>query len=231
MNTVVAIHQPNYLPWLGYFWKLARADFFVFLDDVQFTKGGYTNRVQIDAAGEARWLTLPVRVHLGQRIDEITLSRPDWRAAHLDTLATHYRRAPHFATIRDWLHDAFASAPERHLGAINRHLIEKTAAALKLETRLFSSSALDTGTAQGTARLVRIVEAAAPGATYLAGRGADAYQDQVAFSQAGIALARTDFDPAPYDQGHDGFLPGLSVIDAAFRLGWDATAALLRARP
>ena len=228
---IVAIHQPNYLPWLGYFAKMARADIFVFLDDVQFTKGGYTNRVQIDGRGEARWLTVPVRVSLGQRIDEIMPSRPDWRGAHLDTIATYYRDAAHYRTVRDWLTQTYEAAPAGSLAAINRHLIEAAAARLGVAPRLLGSSALDVKGAEATARLVRIVEAVAPGGTYLAGRGGETYQDPAAFADAGIALARSDSAVIPYDQGRSAFLPGLSVLDAAFRIGWDATAALVHPKP
>ena len=224
---VVAIHQPNYLPWLGYFAKMARADIFVFLDDVQFTKGGYTNRVQIDGGGEARWLTVPVRVSLGQRVNEIMPSRPDWRGAHLDTIATYYRDAAHYRTARDWLAETYDAAPDDNLAAINRHLIEATAARLGVAPRLLASSALDAGGAEASARLVRIVEVVAPGGTYLAGRGGETYQDPAAFANAGIGLARTDFQAIPYDQGRAAFLPGLSFLDAAFRIGWEGAAALV----
>ena len=62
MNRVVAIHQPNFFPWLGYFDKIARSDVFIFLDDVQFPKTGgvWSNRVKILIGGEARWSTAPI---------------------------------------------------------------------------------------------------------------------------------------------------------------------------
>src|SRR5688572_22703540 len=102
---VVAIHQPNFLPWLGYFDKLARVEVFVFLDHVQFQKkgGNWANRVRMLAGGDqASWVTVPVvRSYHGVRaINEIEIdeSRP-WRSKLLKTIESSYRRAPAYAEV------------------------------------------------------------------------------------------------------------------------------------
>ena len=75
----VAIHQPNYLPWMGYFHKMHHADVFIFLDDVQFTKGSHINRVKILSGKGPRWLTVPVvKVKLGQNIIDVRPSSNNW---------------------------------------------------------------------------------------------------------------------------------------------------------
>jgi len=85
--SIVSIHQPNYFPWLGYFYKIVNSDVFVFLDNVQFSKNSYINRVQIYGKDEkVRWLTVPVSVHLGQLIEEVHPSSIDWRSKHLDII-------------------------------------------------------------------------------------------------------------------------------------------------
>ena len=100
-EVVVAVHQPNFLPWLGYFDKLARCDVFVLLDNVQFPKksGTWMNRVRLLVGGEPAWVTIPVvRAYHGlRRIDEMAIdeSRP-WRRKLLATIEQSYRRAPHF---------------------------------------------------------------------------------------------------------------------------------------
>ncbi len=227
-RAAVAIHQPNYLPWLGYFWKMAQADIFVFLDNVQFTKGGYTNRAQIDASGQARWLSVPVTTRLGMPIDQIRPSRPDWRAAHLDTLATYYAKAPAYREVRDWLAEEYERAPATDLAAINRSLVEAVAAALGLKARFVASSEIPTGDADSDMRLVRIVEHLAPGGVYLSGKGGDNYQNAERFAEAGLELRQSDYPMPRYDQGGHDFLGGLSALDAAFRLGWAGAAELLR---
>ena len=67
---IVAIHQPNYLPWLGYFYKMVKADIFVLLDNVQYEKNGYTNRCQIKTPQGPFWLTLPIKRKFPQMINE-----------------------------------------------------------------------------------------------------------------------------------------------------------------
>src|ERR1043165_5716491 len=90
---IVAIHQPNYFPWLGYFAKMARSDAFVFLDDVQYSKNSYINRVQIKGK---EWLTVPVSHHLGDPINRVQCADPRWRAKHLDKLRATYAKTAHF---------------------------------------------------------------------------------------------------------------------------------------
>lgn len=87
---IVAIHQPNYLPWLGYFQKIAQSDIFVFLDDVQFTKGGYTNRVHIAESLTPGWLPIPARPKLGTSIDMIKVNA-SWCSEHLAKFRSAYR--------------------------------------------------------------------------------------------------------------------------------------------
>ena len=80
----VAIHQPQYLPWLGYLAKWAAADLFIFLDIVQYEKNGWQNRNRIKTRDGARWLTVPVRAHLGAPISDIAIDVVQaWRRRHL----------------------------------------------------------------------------------------------------------------------------------------------------
>jgi hypothetical protein len=225
---VVAIHQPNYLPWLGYFRKIAMADVFVFLDDVQFSKHGYTNRVQILAEGEPRWLTVPVSGHLGDPINRVWPARKDWPRAHLDALRTRYKAAPEFRAAWPMISELFASLPQADIGTINRHLVIKLAEALGLARHFVCASAIPVDSAMGDDRLVNLVASIAPDACYLSGKGGANYQDPEKFRRAGLGFRYLDFVHPRYDQDiGDGFFQGLSVLDALFRLGWDRTAALV----
>lgn len=225
--TIVAIHQPNYAPWLGYFYKMARADLFVFLDDVQFSKQSYINRVKILGASGPRWLTQPAKVRLGQAIGEVVPARRDWAQAHLDTLRNSYVRAAAFKAVWPDIQGLYERLPEGDLAAINQTLIVRLAARLGVARNFRRSSDIDTGARSGDDRLVAIVAALAPGGAYLSGKGGAGYQDEAKFASAGLSLAYTDYDHPVYEQGDRDFVAGLSVLDAVFHLGWNAAAALI----
>ncbi len=98
---IVAIHQPNFCPWLGYFAKILRSDLFVLLDDVQFSKNSWTNRVRIKTPQGAQWLSVPVLTtgRFGQPITEVEINdRVKWRQKVLKSIEANYARAAHFQT-------------------------------------------------------------------------------------------------------------------------------------
>ncbi|PIR50149.1 hypothetical protein COU79_01025, partial [Candidatus Peregrinibacteria bacterium CG10_big_fil_rev_8_21_14_0_10_54_7] len=85
---IAAIHQPNYLPWSGYFHKMVKADVFVFLDNVQFTKNSYQNRAKIKGLRGEQWLTVPVKTSgsFGEMTNRIKVDNSqNWREKHLRT--------------------------------------------------------------------------------------------------------------------------------------------------
>jgi hypothetical protein len=222
---IVAIHQPNYAPWLGYFAKLARADVFVFLDDAQYSKNSYINRVQIDARGKPRWLTVPVQYQFGNPINRVQAAEADWRQTHLELLRTYYADARAREETSRLLRDVFAHLPISNIADSNQALIEALAGSLGLRQRFVRSSELVSGTERGDDRLIALLRAFGPNVTYLSGKGGANYQNPEKFSAAGIKLIYSDFVHPSYDQGHE-FLPGLSIFDALFRLGVERTAAL-----
>lgn len=230
MPATATIHQPNYLPWLGYFYKMAAADIFIFLDDAQFSKNSYINRVQVLSGDGARWLTVPVSVHLGDPINRVRPAREDWPARHLDTLAGLYRGAPAFRSVWPRVKDFFHCLPPGTLAESNRFLVERIAGELGLGCKFLAASELAVGALAGDDRLVALVAAAAPGGCYLSGRGGEKYQDPAKFSAAGLQFRYTDFQHPVYDQGRREFTPGLSIMDAVFRLGWAGAAGLLAAK-
>jgi hypothetical protein len=224
----VAIHQPNYLPWLGYFHKMAAADVFIFLDDVPFSKGSYTNRVKIMARGEGHWLTVPISVHLGDPINQVRVATSDWTSSHRIKLRSTYSKASAFDATWPRIEEILDGIPESDLATINRHLIEIIAGDLGLNCQFLASSEIDVKGATGDDRLVALVTAVSPDGTYLSGRGGEKYQSEYKFTDAGFGFRYANFVHPTYAQSDAPFVPGLSIIDAIFHLGWTATSDLIR---
>ncbi len=230
MTKVVAIHQPNFLPWLGYFDKLARADVFVLLDDAQFPKkqGNATNRVRLLVGGRAAFVTAPVvRSYHGvreireMRIDE---TRP-WRAKLLKTVETNYRPAPSFDEVKALVTELIKT-PTDNLAAYNEAGIRRLASALGLdESRLVRSSTLGVRSS-GTDRLIELTQAVG-GTAYLSGDGAGGYQEDEKFAEVGLDLTRQNFEHPDYPQPEQHPVHGLSIVDALMSCGIEGTRALL----
>lgn len=217
MAGLVAIHQPNFFPWLGYFDKIRRADAFIFLDQVDYPRAGsggmgsWVNRVRIAIQGEARWITCPARrVPLGSPIGAVRIDDAQpWRSKILRTLDANYRRAPAFDAAMSVL-SPLIETPEDNLATFNMHAIRTIATHLGIATRFVRQSELDHAGA-ATDLLISLVRAAG-GDAYLAGGGAAGYQQDDKFGEAGVGLVMQQFTPQPYGDPAR-FLPGLSVID------------------
>src|ERR671914_2812856 len=150
LRTLVAIHQPNFLPWLGYFDKIARADVFILMDNAQFPKTGgiWTNRVRMLVNREPAWLTVPVvRAYHGTRtIAEMRIddSKP-WRGKLLKTVRTNYARAPFLGEVMPHLTEILEYDTDC-LADFNVAAISRVAELLGLDGgRLLRGTALEVG--------------------------------------------------------------------------------------
>lgn len=230
--TVVAIHQPNFFPWLGFFNKWARADVFVLLDHVQFPKtaGNWINHVQILNAGKPLWMTAPVvRAYHGvRRIDETEINdSTDWREKTRRTWRAQYGRARCFHEAFPLLDPLLAVRAPR-LADYNLAVLAGLGRAIGLSTDRWRRSSTIGAAGTGTELLAALVKAVG-GTHYLAGGGAGGYQEDAVFAREGLGLVPQGFTPTPYAQrGTDVFVPGLSIVDALMNVGVEATARLAR---
>ena len=226
---IVAIHQPNFLPWLGYFNKIARADRFVFLERAQYSKGSYTNRVRILEQGAPAWLTQPLSKAFGKPIGDIEIADSEWPQKHLSRLRNAYGRAAAFSDVWQDLSEIYSSVPRGPLAGANRHMISAVSGRLGLSTDFVTDGELMAADLSGAERLVALLQACGTDVSYLSGRGGRNYQDEELFARANIPLLYVDYECPGYDQGTDEFMPGLSVLDSLFHLGWAGTAELIAA--
>ena len=233
MGKLVAIHQPNFFPWLGYFDKIARSDVFILLDHVQFQKTGGTwcNRVKLLLAGEARWVTAPMlrRFHGVQAICDVEF-QPDnpWRDKILKSLVTNYGKAPFFREIVDFLEPLLAS-PVDNLARYNGANIMAVSRLLGLSADKFRWSSEMAGDEHSNDMLISLTRAVG-GDAYMCGGGASGYQDDATFAAAGVRLIYQNFKHPVYAQiGSEEFSPGLSVIDALMNIGVAGVRTVLHA--
>lgn len=230
MKTVV-IHQPDFLPWLGFFHRLLKADLYIALDHAQLVTGtsrSWTHRDRIKTRAGVRWLSLSLEhAPLGTPISEARLAPGDaWREANLNLLRESYRDAPHFATIFPSLADLYRRPAER-LVDLTLASIDLVAGFLGITVPRQLSSALRPA-GRSNEMLAGLLREA--GAThYLSGTGARAYFDPAPFAAAGVEVVWQDFRHPVYPQLHGGaFEPALSAIDLLFNCGVERSREILR---
>lgn len=209
---LVACHQPNLLPWLGYFAKLAQADRFVLLDRVQFprtSRGTYTNRVQLMLGGQPAWLTVPVVREGVQAIGDVRIDDTQpWRRKAIRSIEQSYAKAPGFAEAMPLVRELLQLDTDR-IAVLNEEAIRRLAP--QDAHKLVRQSDLPAVDAAATDLLIGLVKAAG-GDTYLSGDGADGYQDEPKY-----AAARLGFRLLGFEHPDTGAPPGLSIVDALMR--------------
>jgi len=225
---LVTIHQPQFLPWLGYLDKIDQADAFIMLDTVQFKKNEWQNRNRIRTAKGWQWLTVPVLQHFGQRIDEVLINpTAAWKAQHLRALDMHYARAPYRNRYLAQLRELYA-APWNKLSDLNEATVQWLLEAYGITTpvhRAADYAARD----EPTDRLIDLCRAV--GATqYLAGPGAEHYMDTPRFESSGVRLNLQVFHHPIYRQVYEPFEPNLSALDLLLMQGPEALTTLRRMR-
>lgn len=228
----VALMQPTFLPWQGYFGLLAEADVFVFLDDFQFCRRSVHHRNRLFVGGAApAWLTLPVEhAHRAERpILREVRPRLDGAARRklLGALRHGYARSAYFGElypeVERWLERDWSD-----LASLNIAFIELASRWLGTAPRFERGSALGVRGARSN-RIADLLHRTGAG-TYLAARGSLAYMvEDGVFPLEGVDVHFQEFDPQPYPQRGEAFIPQLSVLDALFRVGPAATRELIAA--
>lgn len=216
----VAIHQPQYLPWLPYMLKIKHSDLFILLDTVDFQKNGLQNRNQIKTAQGAQWLTVPVRHQIGQKIQDVIIdSDLNWRRKHWQTLRQNYRKSSYFDLYAQELEELYTKKWDR-LNDFNIVFLKMLMRWMNIQTPVVRSSEMIASGAGSDLVLNLCLEA---GATkYISGSGGGNYLEPNSFERSGIEIfyqlpVLPDSYPQLYPQA--GFINALSVIDLIFNCG------------
>ncbi len=216
---LISVHQPQYLPWLGYFDKIAGSDLFVFLDDVQYKKREFQNRNKIRTKEGFMWLTVPVitKGSYYQRINEVLIyPTSTWKNEHLKSIIHNYAKSAYFELYIDFFEKLYKINWE-YLCDLNVETIKFIMKELGMNTPVEFSSKLKLES-RATQRLIDICKHFGAD-TYLSGTGARDYMDEKTFEENGIKVVYQDFRPPKYKQLFDGFEPYISAIDMLFNCG------------
>ncbi len=226
MSKVCSIHQPNYLPYLGYFQKYLRSDVFVVYDSAQYTKNDWRNRNRIKTSNGLTWLTIPVAADITKSVKEQKVADKKFVTSHLRSIEMAYKRAPHFGEIFSEVEGWYSHQSEwlvDYIYPFYNFIFPK----LKAGGDVKYSSEMDYGGLKSTEALVKICEILGADA-YLAGKDGANYMDVAAFERAGLKLQWQHFEAKPYPQlWGQNFEPYLSTLDALMNVGVKGLAELL----
>ncbi|MDC0336048.1 WbqC family protein [Pseudodesulfovibrio sp.] len=217
---IISINQPAYLPWLGYFDRIAKSDAHVVLDHVQFEKNSMTNRNRIRTKDAEVMLTVPVRTkgRFGALpIDSVKIDNTaNWSKKHWNSLCQNYAKTAFFAEHEPFFAEIYESTWEcltDLLRVCNAYLLK----ALGIATPMVSSSELSPTATKS--ELVQELCTKLGADTYLSGPFGRDYLDLESFEAAGICVLFHDYEHPIYKQRHAGFRPCMSVVDLLFNHG------------
>ena len=212
---VVSIHQPNFLPWLGFFDKARSCDIFILLDNAEFEKNNFGNRTKIRTANGDTWLTVPIlsKGRSGQTVADVEINNVvGWRRKHLQALRMNYSRASHCAEYVEWLASVL-SKQHSSLLELNLDLLEPLLKLQCPDTHVLMASSIPIGhDLTGSARLAHLC-AALGASRYLSGAGGRNYLEDEEFEALGVKVDYQEFGHPVYTQAFPGFVRGMSIVD------------------
>ena len=226
----VAMMQPAFLPWQGYFGLISRSDVFVLLDDFQFSLQSYhqRNRLFVDK-GLVDWYTVSVdmKKSFKKPLNETEINyKIPWQRKMLKRIQHNYIRAPYYEQyypfIEDWL-----MMKHNTLAVMNTDFILQVCRWLGLEKKIVNSSEWPSAKqrSERVLELLRINKAS----KYLCAHGSFKYMlEDGVFPVTDIDVAFQKYKLLPYSQiNSDNFIPSLSILDALFNVGANRTNELL----
>lgn len=225
----IAIVQPGYLPWLGFFDLINKSDKFIILDDVQYTVRDWRARNRIKTPQGVMWLTVPIQASNARNklISGIMIDNSQtWQKYHLQNFASFYKKAPFYSEIIDLIHTVH-SKRYRYLIEADMEFIISACAYMNIGTPVILSSDMGSSGTKDE-KLLSLCKIA--GATeYISGNAAKTYLREPIFLDEGIGVRWHDYPHPYYNQlwtKEHGFISHLSVVDLLFNHGRDSRAII-----
>jgi hypothetical protein len=229
----IAIAQPTYLPWLGYFDLLDQVDKFVVLDTVQFEKQSWQQRNRIKTPTGLLWLTVPVvfRGRLGQRIVDVEIRESEFWRDHLRAVELNYRRAPFFDEYYPALSELVRSTSSSlRLAELNISLLRWFTEKLGIKTPIVRSSelAVDGKRTHLLAEICNVLGAT----TYISPLGSADYllNELLTLTDRGVDVVFQNYEHPLHRQLFPPFQTHASVLDLLFNEGVDSLATIRSGR-
>ncbi len=219
----IAVDQPNYIPWKGYFDLIHDVDLFVFYNDVQYTSRDWRNRNKIITHDGIKWLTVPVGHSTHRLIYEVQICDGEWQRKHYDTIRHAYGKAPYFKKYKDFLENVYLERRWTYLHELDRYMTEHIAREfLGIKTKFADSREYKTRGAKHE-RLLNLILDIRGGGTYESGPAAKDYIVRQDYVRNGIKLIWKSYEGYPvYPQFGDGFTHQVSILDLLFHVGDEA---------
>ncbi|WP_428024392.1 WbqC family protein [Arcobacter sp.] len=216
----IVISQPMYFPWIGLFEQIRFSDIFVIYDDAQFSKGSFTNRVQIKTNTGMKWLSVPIsKLKLGQKINEIQIdNKKNWKRSHIDFLKNTYKNHPYLQDVLSIINHIYSN-PYNTMSDLSTDSIKVILEYFEIERKiLFSSSMkLEYTNSDKVLEIVKLLN----GNVYITGHGAKNYLNHEDFEKNNIDVKYINYNLRIYPQKFETFTPYVSILDLIANVGKD----------
>lgn len=232
INNKIGIHQPNFFPWLGYFYKIFMSDKFVFLDNVQIelsSQQAYVNRTKIKSPQGSDWITCPVskQLSLTREIKDTSfVQNVIWKKKIIKTLFLNYKKSNYFDENFVFFEELI-NTDIQLIGPYNINIIKSICTYIELDTPLYIASELNLQSSEKNNRIIEICKTLNSN-FYLSGKGGTKYHDSNLFQSNNIQVIDLNFEHPVYSQLTPNFIQGLSIIDVLFNCGKTHTLSLIK---
>jgi hypothetical protein len=230
MKKIVTIHQPNYIPWLGFFHKLFISDIYVAFDDVQFEKNSYNNRNKIKTSHGDYWLTVPIITKGKSKETLINNAQIDnkqnWAKKHLKNIQSNYSKSKFYEDYIWFFEETFDKNWEI-LSDLNMHILRWILKELKIDTKIVVSSDLKNKDGKKDELVLNICKIFKAN-IYVSGVLGKNYLNIDNFKKEGIYVYFQEYKHPKYSQLWEDFIPNMSIIDLLFNNGKESKKIIMQ---
>jgi hypothetical protein len=216
----IVISQSMYFPWAGMLEQIKLCNKFIHYDDVQFSKGSFSNRVQVKTQSGVCWLTVPLkRQVLGQLINEVEIDYAnDWQKNHISTLKHAYSKSSNRAEMLALVESVF-SHQYSTLAELSKASMMSLIKYFELDKNREFLDSSDLNVSGSSSQRVIDICLRVKGKKYLTGHGAKNYLDHETFEKVGLEVDYINYSLSPYQQLHGAFTPYVSALDLVANCG------------